>query len=90
MLECSDDVVFMFATKSPDNAANNNNGKGWPDTEILPNGRYVCAEDLDIEAAWRLEYELSPSSTYVHQYVPVPSSANEGEVILSTKIKYFD
>ena len=51
--KCSNDVVYPYWFEaSPPIGVVNKDGKRWPDTEILPDRRFVCAEDLEIETVW--------------------------------------
>ena len=65
----------------------NDDRKGRPDPQMRPDRCSACTENFEIETIWRREYNLSPSSTYVHQYVPIPYRVNAGLIIL-TGVKY--
>jgi len=68
VFKCGNDVVFTFCPKAADDMfVINSDGKCWPDMETLPNGSFVCAEDLDIETVWGFKYDLSPSSTDLYE-----------------------
>jgi len=53
VLKCSNDVVFIVGCNAaPGIAIINNDRKGWPDAQILPDRGSVCAENLEIETVW--------------------------------------
>ena len=53
MLKSSNDVVLSYwNVASPERAIINDDRKGWPDTEILSNRSFACAEKLEIETNW--------------------------------------
>jgi len=53
MLECSNDIVFIFKPNAKlFMAIINNDRKGWPDIQIPLDRSSVCNEKLEIETVW--------------------------------------
>jgi hypothetical protein len=53
VLEGSNNIVFIVrCNAAPGIAILNIDGKGWPDTQILPDRSSACEENLDLETVW--------------------------------------
>jgi hypothetical protein len=53
VLKCSNNVAFSsWPNASPVVTIFDYERQGWPDTQILPDRIFVCAEDLELETAW--------------------------------------
>src|SRR6266404_3306779 len=97
MSERSNDITLVvrseaFTVKVPGSRVVDDNRKCWPPAQILPDGRSVCADELEVETAWRGKYYLSPSSAYMRQSMPLQHRANEDPseaAIRSAEVKYF-
>jgi hypothetical protein len=73
VLECSHDIIVDIRAITV-KAVVNEYREGQPEIEMFPEGcsHVACATQLEVETAWRCEYDLLPSSTYMHQFDAFP------------------
>jgi hypothetical protein len=74
LLECSKNVIFgvrsewlliVFAIVDDER-------KGGPAIQALPDRCSICAEKLEVETGMRCKNDLPPSSTDMYESVPLP------------------
>lgn len=71
LLECSKNVIFVVRKSLLRVfAICDDERKGRPATQALPDGCSICAEKLQVETGLRRKYDLPPSSTDMHEFVP--------------------
>ena len=77
VLKCCQDIIFIGTVGALVTSVVNSDRKFWPAAQkfldIDPSG----AVKIDREAEWRGKGELTPSSAYVRESVPVPCAVME-------------
>ena len=75
VLQCFQEIIFIFRTDALAMGVGNSDRKCWPATQKFLDINLICAAKMDTEAEWRVKDDLTPSLAYVYESDPFPEAA---------------